>query len=103
MLSILARKTEESGRVFKLVIRKYNQFKLKDKIQSYDGPLPHDIQVRIILRFTVILKVGELLQNYKRGLRAQSERAINHRENTLIDQSYRPTPKIYYYLDMKTR
>ena len=52
MLSTLARKTDESGRVFKLAIRKYNQYKPKDKIQSYDGPLPHDIQVRITSGFT---------------------------------------------------
>ena len=60
MLSILARKTEESRQVFKLVTRKYNQYKLKDKLQAYDGPLPHDIQVRIITRFAVLLERREL-------------------------------------------
>ena len=46
MFNLIIRKGVEPGRLFKVVIRKYHQFKPKDKVQVYDAPLPHDIQVR---------------------------------------------------------
>ena len=44
MFNIFVKKYEP-GRLCRYVIRKYHQYKPKDRVQSYDGPLPHDIQV----------------------------------------------------------
>lgn len=46
MLIHIIRKQFEPGRIYKVVIRKYHQFKPKDKIQAFDAPLPHDIQAQ---------------------------------------------------------
>ena len=45
VLNPFLKRTAEFDRYFKVFIRKYHQFKPKDKIQAYDTPLPHDIQV----------------------------------------------------------
>ena len=48
MLKVLTR-AAELNKLFGGVIRKYHQFKPKDKVQLYDTPLPHDVQVFSIL------------------------------------------------------
>ena len=49
--SILIRKSLQ-------IRREYHQFKPKDKLQAYDAPLPHDLQVSSVIYDNFEIKRG---------------------------------------------
>lgn len=57
--TIIKRYNSES--LLKVLIRKYHQFKPKDKVQVYDAPLPHDLQAHgkdiLLFRYENPMKV----------------------------------------------
>ena len=58
MLTQIIRRQFEPGHIYKVIIRKYHQFKPKDKIQAFDAPLPHDIQVYCDIKFVSYTSEG---------------------------------------------